>query len=148
MSASGTTDLIDATSGAAGSLLTCVLLYPVDVAKTQIQSGRSKKSTRKTMQDIVERHGGLAGLFKGLTPKASHTVLQNFIYFYACAHRAAARTRRRPSRASRAARRPLTPRARASQTRGSSGATPRSASSRARSASRAAACWPASRTSP
>ena len=33
--------LVEATSGALGSLLTCVLLYPVDLCKTRIQSGEA-----------------------------------------------------------------------------------------------------------
>ena len=36
--------LVEATAGGLSSLLTCVLLYPIDSAKTRVQSGRSKDS--------------------------------------------------------------------------------------------------------
>lgn len=75
--------LIDASAGAAGSLFTCYLLYPLDLAKTQIQSGATK-DVRSTLLQILREHGVL-GLFEGLGPRALQTVLQNFIYFYAYA---------------------------------------------------------------
>ena len=71
---------IDASAGAAGSLFTCYLLYPLDLAKTQIQSGATK-DVRSTMLRIL-RDDGVLGLFEGLGPRAVQTVLQNFIYFY------------------------------------------------------------------
>ena len=74
---------IDASAGAAGSLFTCYLLYPLDLAKTQIQSGATK-DVRSTLQRILRDHGVL-GLFEGLGPRAVQTVLQNFIFFYAYA---------------------------------------------------------------
>ena len=45
---------IDASAGAAGSLFTCYLLYPLDLAKTQIQSGATK-DVRSTLLRIL-RH--------------------------------------------------------------------------------------------
>lgn len=74
--------LVEATAGALGSLFTCVLLMPVDTAKVQMQAGRSKRDVAGTMNAIVSAQG-LSGLFKGLPTKAAHTVLQNFLYFFA-----------------------------------------------------------------
>ena len=73
--------LVDATAGAAGSLITCVLLYPLDIAKTQVQAGCSKESVPGVCARIC-RDEGPAGLYKGLGLKALHPVLQNFSYFY------------------------------------------------------------------
>ena len=44
---------IDASAGGVGSLLTSVLVYPVDVAKTQIQSGSSKDDVLTTLLRIL-----------------------------------------------------------------------------------------------
>ena len=43
---------IDASAGAAGSLFTCYLLYPLDLAKTQIQSGATR-DVRSTLLRIL-----------------------------------------------------------------------------------------------
>ena len=42
MASPGLQTFIDASAGAAGSLFTCYLLYPLDLAKTQIQSGATR----------------------------------------------------------------------------------------------------------
>ena len=73
--------IVEATSGALGSLLTCVLLYPIDLCKTRIQSGRSEVGVGATALQIV-RTEGAGALLAGLSPKALHTTLQNFLYFY------------------------------------------------------------------
>ena len=75
--------LAEATGGALGSLLTCVLLMPVDTAKVRIQAGRSSAHCGMpgTIHDIVSSEGVLA-LYRGLPSKALHTVLQNFLYFF------------------------------------------------------------------
>ena len=83
MASPGLQTFIDASAGAAGSLFTCYLLYPLDLAKTQIQSGATR-DVRSTLLRILREHGAL-GLFEGLGPRAVQTVLQNFIYFYAYA---------------------------------------------------------------
>ena len=74
--------LIDATAGAAGALLTTCMLSPVDVAKTRMQTGRSKEGTIATIRQIFDELG-VEGLFKGLPMKGVETVLRNFLYFYA-----------------------------------------------------------------
>ena len=73
--------LADATAGGIGALFTNCLLSPVDVAKTRIQSGRSKHGVIETIRQIVEEDG-VHGLFKGLSVKSVETVLRNFLYFY------------------------------------------------------------------
>ena len=83
MASPGLQTFIDASAGAAGSLFTCYLLYPLDLAKTQIQSGATR-DVRSTLLRILREHGVL-GLFEGLGPRAVQTVLQNFIYFYSYA---------------------------------------------------------------
>jgi adenine nucleotide transporter 17 len=72
--------LIEATAGGLGSLLTACLLDPVDTAKTKIQSGRASGSTLQTMREIAQDR--LLDLYNGLSAKATHTVVQNFVYFY------------------------------------------------------------------
>ena len=76
---------INASAGAVGALVTATVLYPIDLSKTQIQSGRSKEGLVQTLLSIL-RAEGAAGLFKGLSPKAVQSVAQNFIYFYAYAY--------------------------------------------------------------
>jgi len=73
--------LVDASSGSLGSLLTATLLYPLDVAKTRVQGGRAAKSSVTTvLLNLLRSEPG--ALLRGLGPKAVHTVLQNFLYFY------------------------------------------------------------------
>jgi len=74
--------LLDATSGSLGAVLVAVLLYPIDIAKTKIQSGfSSSSSVSGTLQDILASEGVL-GLFRGVVIKSFHAGFQNFIYFY------------------------------------------------------------------
>ena len=72
---------LEAASGAVGALFTGVLMYPVETAKTMIQTGQSKESTTNTMITIARSHG-VSRLFKGLSIKSVHVVLQNYLYFY------------------------------------------------------------------
>jgi hypothetical protein len=73
--------LVDASSGSLGSLLTTTLLYPLDVAKTRVQSGKAAKSSVPTvLLNLLRQEPG--ALLRGLGPKAVHAVLQNFLYFY------------------------------------------------------------------
>ena len=73
---------VEATAGALGTLLSCVLLYPVETAKVHIQAGRSKSGTVATMRSIVQREQTVLALFKGLPAKALHVIATNYIYFY------------------------------------------------------------------
>ena len=73
---------VEATAGALGTLLSCVLLYPVETAKVHIQAGRSKSGTVETMRAIVRQEQTVLALFKGLPAKAVHVIANNYIYFY------------------------------------------------------------------
>jgi len=73
--------LAEASAGAASSLVTAVVLAPVDTAKTNIQAGLSQRGTLGTCRTLVEADG-IGGLYRGTGPKALQAVLQNFIYFY------------------------------------------------------------------
>jgi hypothetical protein len=73
--------LVDASSGSLGSLLTTTLLYPLDVAKTRVQGGREADSSVPTVLWKLARSEPGA-LLRGLGPKAIHTLLQTFLYFY------------------------------------------------------------------
>lgn len=75
------TNLVDASAGAAGSLLNTLCLYPLDLSKTIVQSGKSPHGALQTGWELA-RDEGLLRLFKGVGPKAVHAVAQNFIYFY------------------------------------------------------------------
>jgi solute carrier family 25 (peroxisomal adenine nucleotide transporter), member 17 len=78
----GARRLLDATAGSLGALFVCVLMYPVDIAKTKIQSGCSRENTvARTCRAIVEMEG-LGALFTGVGAKSLHALIQNFIYFY------------------------------------------------------------------
>ena len=71
---------VEATAGALGTLLSCVLLYPVETAKVHIQAGRSKSGTVATMRSIVQREQTVLALFKGLPAKALHVIATNYLY--------------------------------------------------------------------
>ena len=43
--------LVDATAGATGALLTNIMLSPVDIAKTRMQTGRSKDGVLETIRE-------------------------------------------------------------------------------------------------
>ena len=66
--------LVDVTAGATGALLTNIMLSPVDIAKTRMQTGRSKDGVLETIREIVEADG-VAGCFKGIGLKSVETVL-------------------------------------------------------------------------
>ncbi|KAH9182764.1 hypothetical protein AeNC1_015261 [Aphanomyces euteiches] len=77
--------LAEASAGSLGALFACLVLFPLDVAKTKHQASTDKTEKKKTTLTIVKKiydEEGIAGLFVGLGPKAAHTVLQNFFYFY------------------------------------------------------------------
>jgi len=78
----GARRLLDATSGSLGALLVCILMYPVDYAKTQIQSGRSPAPSVMGTLAAVSQAEGVAALFTGMSAKSLHAWIQNFMYFY------------------------------------------------------------------
>ena len=73
--------IVEATAGAVGTMVTCVLLYPVDIAKLRMQAGKSKAGAVEIIRKIVEDES-FAALYKGLPTKAVHVVLNNYLYFY------------------------------------------------------------------
>ncbi|RHY94226.1 hypothetical protein DYB37_010395 [Aphanomyces astaci] len=79
--------LVEASSGSLGALFACLVLFPLDVAKTKHQASTdstTKTKERSTMALLrsIWTEEGARGLFSGLGPKATHTVLSNFFYFY------------------------------------------------------------------
>lgn len=73
--------MVEATAGALGTMVTCVLLYPVDIAKLHMQAGKSKAGALATMRKIVAEDS-FSALYKGLPPKAVHVIINNYLYFY------------------------------------------------------------------
>ncbi|ETW03921.1 hypothetical protein, variant [Aphanomyces invadans] len=77
--------LVEASSGSLGALFACLALFPLDVAKTKRQADthttKKGESTLALLRSIWVDEG-VNGLFSGLGPKAAHTVLSNFFYFY------------------------------------------------------------------
>lgn len=87
----------EAIAGAAGALAALIAMYPIDVAKTRVQSSSTSKegsiemetSKRKMMgsrtlaalRDLTCENGGKA-LLQGLPVKSINAVTSNFIYFY------------------------------------------------------------------
>ncbi|KAF0694332.1 Aste57867_14785 [Aphanomyces stellatus] len=79
--------LVEATAGSLGALFGVLALFPLDVAKTKQQAAtdKSKKEERAPLPQLIQRiyeEEGVAGLFSGVGPKAAHTILSNFFYFY------------------------------------------------------------------
>ncbi|OQR83586.1 Mitochondrial Carrier (MC) Family [Achlya hypogyna] len=76
----------EASAGSVGALFACLALFPLDVAKTKHQATVNEKDGKKEGTAAICKKiwdtEGLAGLFSGLGPKAIHTVLSNFCYFY------------------------------------------------------------------
>ena len=49
----GSDPVVEATAGAVGTLVTCILLYPVEIAKLHMQAGKSKASALQTIRRIA-----------------------------------------------------------------------------------------------
>ena len=73
--------IVEATAGALGTMCTCILLYPVDMAKLRMQAGKSREGALATIRKIVADES-FAALYKGLPPKAVHVIINNYLYFY------------------------------------------------------------------
>ena len=71
---------VEATAGALGTLLSCVLLYPVETAKVHIQAGPSKVWHSRGDHAIVRQEQTVLALFKGLPAKAVHVIANNYPY--------------------------------------------------------------------
>eukprot|EP00850_Spirogloea_muscicola_P014698 SM000107S14064 [mRNA] locus=s107:195411:197237:- [translate_table: standard] len=80
--------LTEATAGAAGSLLSTTLLYPLDTCKTKFQAEAQHGAARKyrSMLDVLREAvaaGRLSSLYQGLATKNAQAVAAGFVYFYA-----------------------------------------------------------------
>jgi hypothetical protein len=75
--------LIQASAGAGGGIFSTVALFPLDLVKTRIQAGLTKKSGLvEATREIIEEQG-VQALFSGLNAKAVEAGFKNFAYFYA-----------------------------------------------------------------
>ncbi|KAI8374489.1 mitochondrial carrier domain-containing protein [Radiomyces spectabilis] len=79
-----------AVSGAVGSTIANLFIYPLDIATTRLQLETSKTQSVKqhhkgllsTLCSIYQKEGGIKGLYAGLGADTLATVLSSFIYFY------------------------------------------------------------------
>ncbi|CDH54430.1 peroxisomal adenine nucleotide transporter 1 [Lichtheimia corymbifera JMRC:FSU:9682] len=72
-----------AISGAVGSTIANLFIYPLDISTTRLQlDDTHKKSILDMIRTIYEKEGGLKGLYAGLGSDTLATVLSSFIYFY------------------------------------------------------------------
>ncbi|KAI8968419.1 mitochondrial carrier domain-containing protein [Mycotypha africana] len=74
-----------AISGADGSTIASLFIYPLDISTIRLQLNNDKKDKKgilHTIYDIYQQEGGLKALYAGLGSDTVATVLSNFIYFY------------------------------------------------------------------
>ncbi|OZJ04211.1 hypothetical protein BZG36_02957 [Bifiguratus adelaidae] len=79
-----------ALSGAVGSALANVIVYPLDLTTTRLQvskekhadSGDKSPTLLSTLQHIYHNEGGLRALYAGLPSDTLATVLSSFLYHY------------------------------------------------------------------
>ncbi|KAI9467870.1 MAG: mitochondrial carrier domain-containing protein [Benjaminiella poitrasii] len=75
-----------AISGAVGSTIANLFIYPLDIATTRLQLTKEgdgkRKSIIETIKGIYNKEGGFKGLYTGLGSDTLATVLSSFIYFY------------------------------------------------------------------
>ncbi|KAF1806412.1 mitochondrial carrier domain-containing protein [Mucor lusitanicus] len=74
-----------AISGAVGSTIANLFIYPLDISTTRLQlkgDNEKKQGILETIKDIYLKEGGLKGLYAGLDSDTLATVLSSFIYFY------------------------------------------------------------------
>mmetsp|Transcript_65614 Transcript_65614/g.211711 ORF Transcript_65614/g.211711 Transcript_65614/m.211711 type:complete len:324 (-) Transcript_65614:567-1538(-) len=79
-------NFISASSGAAGAAASTVILYPLDVLKTNLNRGVDHKGQKYLGPlDVVKRMlavDGLLGFYKGLGTRTSHQTVQKFAFYY------------------------------------------------------------------
>ena len=74
---------VEAAAGAIGALFCTSVLYPLETAKTIIQAGKADPGDGATNVIVkVAQNEGVAALFKGISLKSLHVVIQNYLYFY------------------------------------------------------------------
>lgn len=74
-----------AVSGAVGSSIANLFIYPLDIATTRLQlkkDDEKRQGILETIKAIYEKEGGMKGLYAGLGADTLATVLSSFIYFY------------------------------------------------------------------
>ncbi|KAI8364868.1 mitochondrial carrier domain-containing protein [Choanephora cucurbitarum] len=74
-----------AISGAVGSTIANLFIYPLDISTTRLQlKGETEKDQGilETIKTIYEKEGGIKGLYAGLESDTLATILSSFIYFY------------------------------------------------------------------
>ncbi|KAI9318384.1 mitochondrial carrier domain-containing protein [Dichotomocladium elegans] len=72
-----------AVSGAVGSTIANLFIYPLDIATTRLQldDGKTKRGILEVLTHMVQ-DGGIKSLYQGLGADTLATVLSSFIYFY------------------------------------------------------------------
>ncbi|CAO3617198.1 unnamed protein product [Cunninghamella blakesleeana] len=78
-----------AISGAVGSILSNLIIYPIDISTTRLQlENKDKNDESKQNNGLIDmiqkiyKEGGLPGLYTGLGADTLATLLSSFIYFY------------------------------------------------------------------
>ncbi|KAI8078784.1 mitochondrial carrier domain-containing protein [Halteromyces radiatus] len=74
-----------AISGAVASILSNMIIYPIDISTTRLQLEQKKEGHSKglvSMMRQIYQEGGIEGLYRGLGADNVATVLSSFIYFY------------------------------------------------------------------
>jgi len=79
-------NLIAASSGGAGAAVSTVLLYPLEVVKTNMNKGVDSAGVKFAGPfDVVKRvlsNQGVPGLFRGVQVRTGHQICQKFLYYY------------------------------------------------------------------
>ncbi|EER19903.1 Peroxisomal adenine nucleotide transporter, putative [Perkinsus marinus ATCC 50983] len=80
-------DFCSASSGAAGAAFSTLIMYPLDTVKTRLNVGVDENGQpydKGSLEVLIRtvRSGGIPALYRGLTAKLFHSVLQKFVYFY------------------------------------------------------------------
>ncbi|CDS06295.1 hypothetical protein LRAMOSA08823 [Lichtheimia ramosa] len=73
-----------AVSGAVGSTIANLFIYPLDISTTRLQldNRQQKRGILDMMISIYQKEGGLQALYAGLGADTLATVLSSFVYFY------------------------------------------------------------------
>mmetsp|Transcript_61980 Transcript_61980/g.134348 ORF Transcript_61980/g.134348 Transcript_61980/m.134348 type:complete len:301 (-) Transcript_61980:131-1033(-) len=73
--------LLQASAGAASGSFAALMLHPLELVKTRIQTGRSKASLLITLRKIL-RNEGPSALYRGVGAQCCEEAMENFIFFY------------------------------------------------------------------
>ncbi|XP_052262418.1 peroxisomal membrane protein PMP34-like isoform X2 [Dreissena polymorpha] len=77
------TNLVHAVAGAVGSVVSMIVFYPLDTARTRLQVDDKRKAnhTPTVIADIISQEGFTA-LYRGLVPVLTTISCSYFVYFY------------------------------------------------------------------